>query len=584
VTTIDSMRTKDRLRPPATPPAEPPAEPPLRAVPGLLRWGTLVLLLTAGGIIALSIFTFRPIPSRDGLVGDGELVFYLSGRTADGALPLVDFQHGWNTGGWWVGAVLYRIADGSPNVFAFLFTHVTGRILAFSALATAVFRLRRPPALIAVVGLGGAMWVATGPPNGKYAIPALWVLLLLPTQGLRSWPRLDLLVHGAVAFVTLWLHVELAILLSAGVGFFELLGNQRDPLAARVRRVAALGAGVGAGVATELAFYAGHGVPVATVNDFVFAGQTNGFAQQYGWALSDPSSATAALFPLLVLAPFTPVLWRRAAPETRLATCLSLATAIVAIRRPDQPHVAAVSTLFMFTGVMLADDVRRHPTSVRWARGNAAAVLVGIAWAAALVIGAFETESLVAGAILLIGAALAVLASDRGERTWASCGALGALLSVALVGSVFVIRDRIRSTDPYAQIRTNAHALAPEVDRCLDGDRRAVIANTQISLYDFLGLENPTPYVQFHYDFARYESDLVADMRAGEVPAFIQTYPFRGWMYEVRDELERAYVPCSRVAVPATGNTITIWVGEDHAPAERRTLQAQPDGSLVPLG
>ncbi len=585
MTTVDEPQLADDA---PTPPAEPPRRGGRHLAAArrrLVRPRTLVLLLVIGGITLISAFTFSPIASQNGLIRDRELVFYLSGRTADGALPLVDFQHGWNAGGWWVGSLLYRLADGSPNVFAFLFEHLFGRVLAFSALAAAVWRLRRPAALIAVVGLGSAVWAAATPPHGKYAIPALWVLALLPTPGLRSRKRLDLAVHGIVAFVTLWLHVELAVLLSAGVGFFELFGNQLDPLRRRIQRVAALGVGVAAGVASEFAYYAAHGVELSTVNSFVFGGQTSGFPQQYGWSMTGPTSPVAALFPLLVMAPFVPVLWRRAAPETRLAACLSVATAIVAIRRHDPQHLAAVSTLFVFTGALLADDVHRARTPVELPRrGAALGVVAGAAWAAALLFAAFEIESLLSGAILMVGAALAVVVGYRGDWPWASAGALVVLLAVAVVGSGFALRDRIRSTDPYAQIRTNAQAIAPEVDRCLGDDRRAVIANTQLSLYDFLGLENPTPYVQFHYDFARYAPDLVDDMRAGDVPAFIQTYPLREWMHEVGDELQRSYVPCSRVAVPATGNTITIWVGADHAPTEQRSLQAAPDGTLTAVG
>jgi hypothetical protein len=587
MTSVDAARTAGEFS--STPSA------PLGAESGRDRdnaWKRLfqprtgVLLLVIGAITLVSIFSYAPIRAQGGLIRDRELVFYLSGRTADGALPLVDFQHGWNAGGWWIGSVLYRIADGSPNVFAFLFEHVTGRILAFSALAIAVWRLNRSTALIAVVGIGSAAWAAATPPHGKYAIPALWLLALLPTPSMRRSRRLYLLIHVVLAFVTLWLHVELAVLLAAGVGLFELFGVERDPLRARLERVGALGAGLVLGVASEFAFYAARGVSVSTVNDFVFGGQTSGFHQQYGWSLSGPTSSPAALFALLVLAPFVPALWRRAAPETRLAACLSLATAIIAIRRHDPQHVAAVSTLFVFTGALLADDVHRSrlPVEQPRQRGNPGLVLAaGCAWAGVLVFVGFEVESLLAGAALMAGAAVATLASRRGDWKWASGGALAVLVLIAAAGSGFVIRDRIRSTDPYTQIRTNAEAIAPEVDRCLGQDPRAVITTTQLSLYDFLGLENPTPYVQFHYDFARYAPDLVDEMRAGEVPALIQTYPLPEWMVEVRDELVRGYVRCSRVSVPATGNTITIWVDADLAPAGQRSLRAQPDGSLVSL-
>lgn len=556
-----------------------------RAGRRLFSGRTAVLLAVIGGITVLSIFSFAPIPSQNGLVRDRELVYHLSGRTAEGALPLVDFQHGWNTGGWWIGSVLHRIADGSPNVFAFLFEHVFGRILAFSALSIAVWRLHRAAGLIAVVGLGSAAWAAIAPPNGKYAIPALWLLALLPTDSVRSSRRLCIALHAGLAFVTLWLHVELAVLMSAGAAFYQLFGEGRDPVRARVERVAALGVGLALGVATELAFYAAQGVPVATVNDFVLGGQTSTFGLHYGWAMSHPTSAPAALFPLLILGPFVPVVWRRAAPETRLAACLSLATAIVALRRHDPQHLAAVSTLFVFTGALLADDVYRARVPVGGApvgRRSLALTAAGCAWAGVVVFVGFEAESLLAGAALMVGAAIAALASRRGDWPWASAGAIGALALLVVLGSGAAIRDRIRSTDPYLQVRTNAHAIAPEVERCLGDDRRAVIATTQLSVGDLLGLENPTPYVQFYYDFERFAPDLLADMRAGDVPALIETYPLPEWMAGVRDELARSYVPCSRVSVPATGNTITIWVHADHAPAEQRSLQAQPDGSLAP--
>jgi hypothetical protein len=583
VTSLDTVRPADDTSSPTAGPSEEQTKRRRGIVRALAQPRTVVLLLVIGGIVTISIFSFQPIPPRDGFVRDIELVFYLSGRTAEGDLPLVDFQHGWNVGGWWVGALVYRLADGNPNVFWFLFAYLSGRALAFSALATAVWRLRRPTSLIAVVGIGSALWFAMGPPNGKYTIPALWMLALLPTEGFRSRARFVLVVYGVIAFVTLWLHVDMAILLSAGVGFYEIVGNRWDPFVSRVQRAGALGAGLTVGVVSEVAFYAAQGVPVSTVNEYVLGGQTTGFAQHYGWSLTDRPTATAALFPLLVIAPFVPVLWRRAAPETRLAACISMGLAIVAVRRPDQTHVAAVSTLFMFTGALLADDVYRSRAPVVWPRRRIGVVVAGAVWAGAVVFATFETESLLAGAALVAGAALAVLASRRGDWPWASAGAVGALLALTAMTAAFVIRDRFRETDPFTQIRTNAEAIAPEVDRCLGDDRRAVVATTQLSLYDFLGLENPTPYVQFHYDFARYEDDFIDDMRAGEVPAFVQVYPLRGWMYGVRDELASNYVPCSRVAVPDTGNTITIWVGKDHAPAEQRTLQAQPDGSLASL-
>src|SRR5215207_5124514 len=122
---------------PSPPPREQRRDPVGAMASRLLQPRTLVLLLVIGGIAVVTVFLFRPIPPQDGLIGDAGLVWYLSKRTAAGDLPLVDFQHGWNTGGWWVGAALYRLADGSPNVFWFLWAHVSGRMLASSAVAVA---------------------------------------------------------------------------------------------------------------------------------------------------------------------------------------------------------------------------------------------------------------------------------------------------------------------------------------------------------------------------------------------------------------------------------------------------------------
>jgi hypothetical protein len=55
---------------------------------------TLVLVLVIGCIVLISIFSFRGISPQDGLINDVELIYYLSGRTAAGDLPLVDFQYG----------------------------------------------------------------------------------------------------------------------------------------------------------------------------------------------------------------------------------------------------------------------------------------------------------------------------------------------------------------------------------------------------------------------------------------------------------------------------------------------------------
>ena len=401
-------------------------------------------------------------------------------------------------------------------------------------------------------------------------------------------PRIDLAIHGIVAFVTLWLHVELAVLLSAGVGFFELFGNQLDPLARRIQRVAALGVGVAVGVVSEFAYYAAHGVGLSMVNSYVFGGQTSGFPQQYGWSMTGPSSPVAALFPLLVMAPFVPVLWRRAAPETRLAACLSVATAIVAIRRHDPQHLAAVSTLFVFTGALLADDVHRARKRVELPRrGAALGLIAGAAWAGALLFAAFELESLLSGAILMFGVALAVVVGYRGDWPWASAGALSRPAGGALWwarGSHCATRCHQRTPTP-----RSAPMPRPSPPRSTGASETTggpSIANTQLSPRTTSSASRTRRRTCSSTTTSpATRPDLVDDMRAGDVPAFIQTYPLREWMHEVGDRARQSsYVPCSRVAVPATGNTITIWVGADHAPAEQRSLRAGPDGTLTPVG
>ncbi len=116
------------------------------------------------------------------LTGDTGAQYYLAKITSEGAVPLVDFQHGWNTGSWWASAVLYRIAGGDPTLWWFLWGRLLGVGLAAVLVAGIGLRLRLAPSAMVTMALG--VLILVPPAHLKYALPVLWVFALLPSKWL----------------------------------------------------------------------------------------------------------------------------------------------------------------------------------------------------------------------------------------------------------------------------------------------------------------------------------------------------------------------------------------------------------------
>lgn len=349
---------------------------------------------------------------------------------AEGAVPLIDFEHGWNAGGWYVGAALYELVGGRPAMWVFAWSVLTGPVLAYGAVAVAGVRLRlAAPVVFAAVALATLLSL---PAHGKYALPALWFAVLLPVPG-RS-RRTELVLRAAAAFLTLWLHVELAFFLCAGTAAFDLVAARGLSLRDRLGRVGALAVGGSVAVASEIVLFAALGLSPGEVSRQVLLGQAETFpGNQFSWDLWQPQYFLLLLYPTAILLPFVPAVWRPTSPATRLAVLLTVCLATIPIRRVGLPHTSAVSTLLVFQWVLIVADLQRnrgydgdqrqqsaasgqddglparHDPHVRWEAGRrtagpvlAAGVALGALWAIGLLALGFTTHSFAPVALMVL--------------------------------------------------------------------------------------------------------------------------------------------------------------------------------------
>ncbi len=186
---------------------------------GAARWAVAALAVLIGSSDRLYA---NRLGGLKGLNNDTGAQYWLSKMTAEGAVPLVDFEHGWNAGSWWLTSLLYRLARGDPDVFELLHQTVFGSILVLVLVVTIAVRLRWSPAVIALAAALAVM--VANPPTLKYAFPVLWVALLLPNSRLGE-GRAGIACCAIAAFVLMWIHVELALLLAAGTGAYDLLAG-----------------------------------------------------------------------------------------------------------------------------------------------------------------------------------------------------------------------------------------------------------------------------------------------------------------------------------------------------------------------
>ncbi|SDK84741.1 hypothetical protein SAMN05428985_106349 [Nocardioides sp. YR527] len=562
---------------------------------GLVRWATFAVIVVVAVVRAAYTLTAQMEP----LTGDRGAQYYLGKLTAEGAIPLVDFQHGWNAGSWWVNSLVYRLAGGDPLWWEFLL----GRFFAvtLSAVLVAAIGLRRRVHPAAMAAMALAVLALASPAQVKYVLPVVFAFLLLPGGRLDS-GRWGLVVRMLVPAALFWQHVELAILLTGAAGLYELIGREKAPMRDRLARCVALAVGILAGFVSEVLFYRiGYGMSLGELNRQVILGQTQQFPKHFGWPFFDvPSDGEGylivAVYPFLLLLIFVPVVWRLASEPTRFLALCALLLATVPIRRPGPGHTETVSALLFAALIFVLCDVydRREqvalpsrPTSVTGRQVVTAIVgfAAGAVWVGAALVLGFGAHSLIGPVILVLVVGVMMIGTRLPARLIAvSAGACLVLAAVPLASAVERVDDLSRDSRQIEAADAWAYAVRPEMTRCLKGGRTAFVLGNQLSMYDALDIENPTPFYLFHYDFGRNQEQLTAMMESGEVPAVLQMTAMTpgGW---VEAAIEKGYEPCAEVWIAKDRQRIRIWAHRSLAPFEKRSVTVEPDGTRtsVPL-
>jgi hypothetical protein len=516
------------------------------------------VLAAAGGFLVawygVRVAALGPTALNDDL----GIQYYLARITAEGAIPLIDFEHGWNTASWYWNAGLYLLARGNPTLWAFLWGPVTGALLAGLLLLAVARRLRLEAAWVASLVPG---WVLlTHVPHHKYATAMGWLLALLPV-GLGRRDGAALALRLGVPATVLWFHVELAVLLAAGTALFDLFGDTDVAWRARIGRAAAVGGGLAIGLGSQLATYAGLGLAPGEVVDQILLGQTGTYDLHFGYLLGNPQTFRVLVYPATLVLPFVPLVWRRLATPTRLVAFLHLSLALIPIRRPGDGHVASAATLLGVLAVLAARDLcrARGVTLDRRVLPAVAGLAVGGLWFAAAIAAGFRITSLAAIVALTLSCLVGVVASWGGDRPWASAGALAAAGLLVVGGLGGRVAAQVRADDGDGQAQAIAAQLRGLVEGCLGPERAAWVVPSPLTLYDELELTNPTPYYLFWYTFAAEGDDVLARVDAGQIPAIITPYGWPESMQPIVEDLEARYEVCAQVEVPATGNLVTVW-------------------------
>ncbi|OIJ28387.1 hypothetical protein UG56_002935 [Nocardioides luteus] len=529
--------------------------------------------------------------------------YHLAEITAHGAIPLVDFEHGWNAGSFWVSAVLYAIASGSPTIWYFLWGRLLGAGLGAVLAAAIGLRLRLHPAVMVAVALG-VLLLAT-PLHIKYTICLLWVFVLLPTGRLESRPRLAAAARVLLPALVFWQYVELAVLLTGASGLFELFARRGAPWRTRILSCVQLAGGFVLGLVVEAAAYKVlWGLSFADFNRQVILGQTATHeGSQYAvWNFFDLPTESGryfilALYPFALLLPFVPLVWQRISDSTRLIALAGLVLVVVPIRRVDNPHTTTVSALVLLAVVLVVAELCRPPLVEPDSRGTSESVSkptrslialplagAGVLWAAATLWIGFGLQSM-AGAVLLVALAVAGAVAGgaflRGATAAVSAGALVVLGGVPALASVDHLDDMRRDAKSFQVTDAITRWAGPEYERCSGGTREALVMPNYLQLYDTLDITNPTPYYLFHYDFAQYEDVLVPQLEDGSIPVIIETMPLHTPQPWLTDAIHADYVPCSIVRIEKQATTVTIWTHKSRGTIDQRDLTIR-QGEAIP--
>ncbi|NGN92556.1 hypothetical protein G5C66_07360 [Nocardioides sp. KC13] len=558
---------------------------------GTVRWATF-----AGVCVLALLWSAYSVGAQNGtfLTQDFGAQYHLAKMTAHGAIPLVDFEHGWNAGSFWVSAVLYAAASGSPTIWYFLWGRLLGAGLGAVLAAAIGLRLRLHPAVMIAAALG-VLLLAT-PLHIKYTICLLWVFVLLPTGWLESRPRLAAAARVLLPALVFWQYVELAVLLTGASGLFELFARREASWRTRIVNCVQLAGGFVLGLAVQAAAYKVlWGLSFADFNRQVILGQTETHeGSQYAvWNFFDLPTESGrffilALYPFALLLPFVPLVWQRVSDSTRLIALAGLVLVVVPIRRVDNPHTTTVSALVLLAVVIAVAELYERRTSP--AAGVRAPVIAlplaaaGALWAAATLWIGFGLQSMAGGVILVaLAVAGAVLGAAflRGTVAVVSAGALVVLGCVPALASVDHLDDMRRDAKSFQVTDAITRWAGPEYERCSAGTREALVMPNHLELYDTLDITNPTPYYLFHYDFAQYEDVLVPQLEDGSVPVIIETMPLHTPQPWLTDAIHTNYVPCSIVRIEKQATTVTIWTHKSRGSVERRDLSVR-GGELVP--
>lgn len=544
-------------------------------------------------VVAVVHAAYNLTAQMEPLTGDRGAQYYLGKLTAEGAVPLVDFQHGWNAGSWWVNSLVYRLAGGDPLWWEFFLGRFFGVTL--SAILVAAMGLRRRVHPAAMVAMALAVLTLASPAQVKYVLPVVFAFILLPGGRLDS-GRWSLVVRVLVPAALFWQHVELAILLTGAAGLYELIGRDKAAARERLTRCVALAAGILAGIVSEVLFYRiGYGMSLAELNRQVVFGQAQQFPNHFGWPFFDvPSDGEGyeivAVYPFLLLLMFVPVVWRLASDPTRFLALCALLLATVPIRRPGPGHAETVSALVFAALIFVLCDVydRRDQISLPsrprsmspWQTVTAVVgFAAGAAWVGAALAFGFGAHSLIGPLILVLVVSVMMIGTRLRARLVAvSAGACLVLGLVPLASAIEHVDDLSRDSRQLEAAEVWGDAIRPEMTRCLKGGRTAFVLGNQLSLYDALDVENPTPFYLFHYDFGRNEKQLTAMMASGEVPVVLQTTAMArgGW---VETAIEKDYEPCAEVWIAEDHRRFRIWAHRSLEPFEKRAVTVQPDGT-----
>ncbi len=506
------------------------------------------------------------------LDADLGIQYFLGAETARGAVPLVDFEHTWNVGSWYFNAALQWLSGGNPSAWLYLWGRVFGPVLA-AVLAVGVLYRARLRAEWVFIGVGSWL-VLSHVIHSKYTIPVLWVFVLVPQRGPSSLRR-DMTARALLVAFTMWSHVELAVLLGAGVMLHDLLGTDidlRPRLHDRVARAVVVPASAAVALVLELIAYAAIGQPPGEILRQLLSNPTEiaeGF--NYGYPLLSAPSLRPKLFPASLVLGFVPAVWLRLAPATRLVACLHLTQALIAVRRPDPSHVDAATTLLGLLIVLIAHDLLSRPRdTVRPGTDLPLRVTVATAGAgAAIVLAAilitFQTDSLLAAAGVTVLLPILVLLATRAPRLAPAlslgAGAVAVILLVAGVAGGVV--SALRDDEALTPTEALAARLEEPLERCTGGDRVAWVVPGPLPLYNALEITNPTPFTVFWYGFQAEAGRVQEALADGTVPAIIQVG--QGWppsFGSLPDDIERLYSVCDVTQATSVTPRVTFWTAD----------------------